>query len=444
MEKNLINTDYLAAYMGNSNIDEKYSILGLKYNPFPRSGTANINDNDSYNRRMLPIDSEVTKKIMTFTANALLANQDHPEDKFQSCVILGDYGSGKTQLLMYIKSDLREIANNPNYTAKPYVIYIDNPGVNLLEFIGNIISRIGEENLRKYLWNNIISTICNNDGYKTTLNKYLTGMQSFSFEGTISYDPYAPENLLSYKQFLTAFVNQINTPNKRKNFDKDFQEVLLSILYSLTNDSVVSYYFYEFISSDYGVNKTWEALINGNLKSLNGKEAKVIKFIVQLVKEQGYTDFFILVDEFEDITEGRLSKIQLDNYIYNLRTLLDEHREWGLFFSMNPEAYKRLRRVSPPLADRIATESVVLSAINIETSKRLIENYISIADGDKINPFSEDGIERLGEITEGNARRFLILCFRLVEFAAKEFKSKDERIDTKFINKHVNQDGILL
>ena len=161
-------------------------------------------------------------------------------------------------------------------------------------------------------------------------------MQSFSFEGTISYDPYAPENLLSYKQFLTAFVNQINTPNKRKNFDKDFQEVLLSILYSLTNDSVVSYYFYEFISSDYGVNKTWEALINGNLKSLNGKEAKVIKFIVQLVKEQGYTDFFILVDEFEDITEGRLSKIQLDNYIYNLRTLLDEHREWGLFFSMNP------------------------------------------------------------------------------------------------------------
>lgn len=89
MEKNLINTDYLAAYMGNSNIDEKYSILGLKYNPFPRSGTANINDNDSYNRRMLPIDSEVTKKIMTFTANALLANQDHPEDKFQSCVILG-------------------------------------------------------------------------------------------------------------------------------------------------------------------------------------------------------------------------------------------------------------------------------------------------------------------------------------------------------------------
>ena len=192
---------------------------------------------------------------------------------------------------MYIKSELREIANNPNYTAKPYVIYIDNPGVSLLEFIGNIISRIGEENLRKYLWNNIISTICNNDGYKTTLNKYLTGMQSFSFEGTISYDPYAPENLLSYKQFLTAFVNQINTLTNARIFDKDFQEVLLSILYSLTNDSVVSYYFYEFISSDYGVNKTWEALINGNLKSLNGKEAKVIKFIVQLVKEQGYTDF---------------------------------------------------------------------------------------------------------------------------------------------------------
>ena len=111
---------------------------------------------------------------------------------------------------------------------------------------------------------------------------------------------------------------------------------------------------------------------------------------------------------------------------------------------MNPEAYKRLRRVSPPLAERIATELVILSAINIDTSKRLIENYINVAEGNEITPFSEDGIERLGEITEGNARRFLILCFRLIEFAAKEFKSKDERIDTQFIDNHINQDGILL
>lgn len=32
---------------------------------------------------------------MTFTANALLANQDHPEDKFQSCVIWGIMVLGK-------------------------------------------------------------------------------------------------------------------------------------------------------------------------------------------------------------------------------------------------------------------------------------------------------------------------------------------------------------
>lgn len=48
----------------------------------------------------------------------------------------------------------------------------------------------------------------------------------------------------------------------------------------------------------------------------------------------------------------------------------------GTIFSMNPEAYKRLRRVSPPLADRIATESVVLSAINIETPKDLLKTIL--------------------------------------------------------------------
>ena len=60
-----------------------------------------------------------------------------------------------------------------------------------------------------------------------------------------------------------------------------------------------------------------QALTSGSLKQLKGKEARVIKYIVKLVKEQGFSDFFILVDEFEDITEGRLTKSQIDNYVYN-------------------------------------------------------------------------------------------------------------------------------
>lgn len=35
---------------------------------------------------------------------------------------------------------------------KPYVVYIDNPGTKLSELIGDVISQIGIENFRRYLW----------------------------------------------------------------------------------------------------------------------------------------------------------------------------------------------------------------------------------------------------------------------------------------------------
>ncbi len=35
---------------------------------------------------------------------------------------------------------------------KPYVVYIDNPGTKLSELIGDVISQVGIENFRRYLW----------------------------------------------------------------------------------------------------------------------------------------------------------------------------------------------------------------------------------------------------------------------------------------------------
>lgn len=433
-----------SAFLGIGNADEKYRHVGVKFNPFPRSGTANINDNDIHNSYLKPLDSEVKKKILTFAANALTTNSNNPADKFQSCVILGDYGAGKTQLLMYIKAWLRMVADNPDYIARPYVIYIDNPGVSLLEFIGSIIARIGEENLKKYLWKNILDAISNREDYKQTLNKFLSGYQDMGLDGVRSYNPYAEENRISYKKFLDTFVNQINFKDKRKRFDEEFQRILLEILNKSIQDQTVAYYFYEFISSDYGVNKTWEGLTNGSLKSLNRKEAKVIKYIVQLVKEQGYSDFFILVDEFEDVTLGRLTKAQIDNYIYNLRTLLDEQREWTLFFSMNPLAFKKLRTVSPPLADRISSEMVWITPVNNLLGRVLIENYMNLCGVQGIGPFTDDAIETLQDITEGNARRFLVYCFQLIEEAARIFSSDNERIDANFVKTHCKQEDIVL
>ena len=140
---------------------------------------------------------------------------------------------------------------------------------------------------------------------------------------------------------------------QRKLFEKAFKHVIIEILFDRVNDTTISKYFYDLLSEDYEINKTWELLADGNDRSLDKKEVQLINQIIGLVKEQGYTDFFILVDEFEDITEGRLSKAEIDNYLRNLRTLIDQNREWRVVFAMTARALDKIKITLPPLADRL-------------------------------------------------------------------------------------------
>jgi hypothetical protein len=50
-----------------------------------------------------------------------------------------------------------------------------------------------------------------------------------------------------------------------------------------------------------------------------------------------------------------------------------------------------------------------------------------------ILPFTEDGIECLKDKAEGNTRRFLKIAFALVEKAAINFASSDDRINKEFV-----------
>ena len=422
--------------------DKKYEKLGLKFNPFPRSGTTNINSSDLYNQNLIPVDDKVKSQVVNFISHALNDNHVNKEDKFISATITGNYGSGKTQLLMFVKYLLGEVAVMHGQQKNPYVIYIDNPGVKLLEFIGSIISRIGEENFKKFIWSKIIDLIKNSTELKTQLQKFqVTGTQLFS---DFNPDPFSDENSVSYKKFLDAFVRQISSPKQRKTFDDTFKSILIKVLGIEVKDTILAQYFYDLISDDYGVNKTWEALSSGSIKQLDKKEADIIRYIVRLIKEQGYTDFFILVDEFEDITEGRLTKVQVDNYVYNLRTLLDEHREWCLMFAMTGQALKKLRSVSPPLADRITNRLINLQDLNTAEAKKITANFLSLAKENNINtiiPFEESGIEELNKQVEGNARKFLKNCYFMVEKALEQ-KAKNTTINKKFIDTYYSKESI--
>lgn len=412
--------------------ENKYAQWGIEFNPFPRSGTANINGTDGINISLAPFNVQVEQEINRFIMDSFALNGVDNKDQFISATIVGDYGSGKTQLLMYVRGVLNTIREGHKF-LKPYTIYIDNPGGTILEFIGSIIAKIGEENIRKYVWNHIIEVIMSDDDVKSRIKTMAPTQGMLWQEEGESPDPFDKANTVSYKRFLDAILRNMSTPNRKK-FDGYFSGIVKSILEKDTSDTTVAYYFYDFISSDFGINKTWEALTSGNLKQVTGKEFAIIKYIIKLLKREGYTHVYILVDEFEDLTEGRLTKVQLDNYIHNLRTLLDKQREWCLLFAMNPLALDRLKKVSPPLADRISVRQINLDNLQKEEMKNLLEKYLSLANYQGEIPIQQDAMDYILKVCDGNPRRILKVTFSLFESAAS--------LGVKVINKEFVENNI--
>lgn len=70
-----------------SNLAEKF---GMKYNPFPRSGIANLADSDEVTLALQPALSSTATEIVDYMKDALSFAGTNDEDKYLSLVILGE------------------------------------------------------------------------------------------------------------------------------------------------------------------------------------------------------------------------------------------------------------------------------------------------------------------------------------------------------------------
>ena len=410
--------------------ETKYKKFGLKYNPFPKSGTANINESTETTESLLPIDQEVLDGIVNYVGDSLYSNDDSEDHKLIGTII-GDYGTGKTQLLLFAKS---LILNEPK---KGYVIYINNPGTKLSELIGSIIENIGQEQFKKYLWNQIIDAIKSSEDYKNILLSYLS--QSGLFPNK---NPFSPENEANHRLFLDAFLGQINDRKKVKEFNDTLRDIIIEILSKKNNDdAVIAKYFYDLISEDFGVSKSWEALISGDGNYLDNKVVKLLNAIITIVKEQGFERFYLLVDEFEDITSGRLTKKEQDNYTHNLRTLIDKERRWCLLIAMTSTALEDIASISPPLYDRLTDRKISIKRLSNEQAYVLTSNYLKLAyenssEEDNLTPFTIEGIDYINSMSGELPRLFLRHIYYVLERAVDELQ-EEGTISLDFIKNHL-------
>lgn len=418
---------------------------GLEYNPFPRSGIAILSESDKVAERLMPVDEDTIDSIFHFISDVLFSHQGQSEKDYEymSMVIRGDYGSGKTQTLMFIRYLLMNLKNE---AVKPYVVYIDNPGQKLSELVGAIVSQIGVENFRKYLWGIFMEYLDENPDLKDTLMRgggRPRNMTLFDMDGPL---PSLSTNIQNYKELVDAITVGRSTSEK-KELLQTLKDHMIKSYANVAESPVVATYLYDVVSETIGISKSWDMLTSGSVKEMDKREVNILKAIVRIVREQlGYTDFFILIDEFEEITAERLKRTDIDNYLRNLRLLIDREKNWCSVFAMTGKALDIIENYSPPLASRIKGTVIDLKPLNIDSFKQIVMNYLSIARSEgseeSIAPFDETGLDEMLQVRstqlKGSPRFLLRLCYQLLQRAVTDLPIGG-KIDREFVKQHIEE-----
>ncbi len=438
------------------NLRKKFS---LTLNPFPKSGIANISDSDAVVGELVPTSNEITEKIIQYMQDALSNSGQDSENKYLSLIIRGDYGMGKTQTLMYIKYLFAQLGNEK---FKPYVVYIDNPGVRLSELIGNILSQIGIENFRRYLWDifrlyleqedkendnrlrkDIFLESINNLKASNTPTLFPIEDAESTTNSPLTWDQVS----ISYKYLLDRMLNGLHSPEQKVAI-QIFKNYLVKCFVEKYEISSIAEYFYDVVTDNTSVTKSWDQLITGNIKNIDKREVYLLKAIVEITKQYlGATDFIILADEFEEIAIGRLKDADLDNYLRNLRSLIDKEKNWCAVFAMNGAAYKKIEKMSPPLASRMGDRIIDLKPLDESSCIAMIQHYLAIARVDQttplsLYPFDNSAIVSLlntkEQTLQGSPRFIIQSCYLLLQRAAEEL-NEGQTINQAFVMKYLSE-----
>lgn len=439
------------------NLRKKFS---LKLNPFPKSGIANISDSDAVVGELVPTSNKITEQIIRYMQDALSNSGQGSENKYLSLIVRGDYGMGKTQTLMYIKYLFTQLVNE---NFRPYVVYIDNPGVKLSELIGNILSQIGIENFRRYLWDIFRQYLEQEDKENDNrLRKdiFLESINKLKASNTPSLFPLDDDTgntddstltwgqiSISYKYLLDKMLLGLRS-SEQKDAIQIFKKYLEKCFVEKYENAYIAEYFYDIVTDNTSVTKSWDQLITGNIKNIDKREVYLLRAIVEITKQYlDATDFIILADEFEEIAIGRLKDADLDNYLRNLRSLIDKEKNWCAVFAMNLDAHRKIEKMSPPLASRMGDRIIDLKPLDEPSCTAMIQHYLAIARVDanaplSLYPFEESAIVSLLNTKEqklqGSPRFIIQSCYLLLQRAAEELE-EGQTIDQVFVMKYFSE-----
>jgi len=372
--------------------------FNLQWNPFPEVGVP-----DSEVSELASIRQHILRDIGTRMRTAL-QNQN-----LSVIVIKGDYGSGKSALLRKIVSDVNHAFAGKS-EGRPKIIYVYRPSVEAHALNRTILEEIGLDDVRKMVWNLVKQEMSKDlaaqsfpDRLVTLLNDLMSSKgrsipihQDSLFEWSGKSIPEPLERLFDlnrntdYRSFLTE-VDRLK--KNRKQFQNYFRLLLSDGLSNISSPTLSAFVA---LLLAYDEIEAWQSLLytGAPTRDRAGFVRMFLQDLVRLLESDGYSYLFVVIDEFEQVTEpALLSPKDRADYTYTMMEIINRiDRGLGFIISITNVGFQKLAKDIQPLADRFVP--VGLDPLRISDVRELVIFYLALArlneeNSDDLFPFSE-------------------------------------------------------
>jgi hypothetical protein len=389
-----------------------YAKLKLQFNPFPLTGIA----------REDVVFPPLSKNLSTLVLEYLKST--YKQQEFRGLAIVGDYGMGKSHLLKFLNLKINLILGSQDKQLPSMAVYIENPGTRPGHLIESVLEHVGRDKFAKYLSHVVLAEI--RDSYKKNGKSFaeslLSPMMRYLHNEKEVSNIFSEPNLSNLKRFVETAEKAGADRSKLEEFSRkvialkvvDNCEASKQLTNLLFGDEMTVHQSWDAITQDVQTKKSSEASLNEFLKG-----------VITILRAQGFGHLYVLLDEFEDIiTSGKLSKPKAAEYLGVVKLFVNENiPEISMIIGVSPAGWEQTKAISPALASRF--QDAVLPQLTEQEAKELVTRYLSLARGMEFREYSEGTVpfetavfRRLLELSGGNYRSFLVICQRLVEYAA--------------------------
>ncbi len=363
--------------------NKDYSKYGLAGNPFPFSGVP-----DEHPSIYIGQD-EVLERINSVLSSTVLSHQS------SHLIITGSYGNGKSHTLKFIKSHIRDEFSDKS-PKKICVGYVSQPGETFLDIYTKFMYDLGYHFV-KQLSQSYLGQIAYQLSKEGLIDAKIRKGQGWKRieNGDVLISDIVPKA-----------IERLNDRIKFVDFTRAF------IAMSYEENSI---YSWEWLCGE-GVeyNKRHELSLGKNLNDTNSIRAfGALKFILE---DLDYSSIVLLIDEFEYIET--LPPLKKQKLLNSLRHIIDMNGEGlSMIIACAPEVWQTIVAEYHAFSERIAKETN-LKPLDQDKIRLLLMSYLNNKrekNQKSLLPFTDDSIEEIFQISQGNTRRVISLCSQALD-----------------------------